>query len=170
MKLHILTLSQIATLSVTNCDTRHKLRHFQLQIATPSQIATITNCYVTEGIQRPPTDSPNKGLEVWSLVILNFHISFSQLLILFVGSHSPPKNLKELLKSILLWPTIKQTDRQTDNPTHQQVTNIYIYMCVCYIHIMVQLFTQTTKLLSSLMPQDHMLQLFVKHFHIVCAV
>ena len=47
IKLHILTLSQIATLSVTNRDTRHKLRHFQSQIATPSQIATITNCYVT---------------------------------------------------------------------------------------------------------------------------
>ena len=42
-----MTLSQIATLSVTNCVTRHKLRHFQSQIATPSQIATITNCYVT---------------------------------------------------------------------------------------------------------------------------
>ena len=47
IKLHILTLSQIATLSVTICDTRHKLRHFQSQIATLSQIATITNCYVT---------------------------------------------------------------------------------------------------------------------------
>ena len=47
IKLHILTLTQIATLSVTNCDTRHKLRHFQSQIATPSQIATIKNCYVT---------------------------------------------------------------------------------------------------------------------------
>ena len=43
----MLTFSQIATLSVTNCDTRHKLRHFQSQIATPSQIATFTNCYVT---------------------------------------------------------------------------------------------------------------------------
>ena len=47
IKLHILTLSQIATLFVTNRDTRHKLRHFQSQNATPSQNATITNCYVT---------------------------------------------------------------------------------------------------------------------------
>ena len=47
IKLHILTLAQIATLSVTNHDTRHKFRNFQSQIATPSQLATITNCYVT---------------------------------------------------------------------------------------------------------------------------
>ena len=46
IKFHIL-MSQIATLSVTNRDTRHKLRHLLSQIATPSQNATITNCYVT---------------------------------------------------------------------------------------------------------------------------
>ena len=47
VKMHILTLSLIATLYVTNHDTRHKLQHFPPQIATLSQIATITNCYVT---------------------------------------------------------------------------------------------------------------------------
>ena len=60
IKLHILTLSQIATRFVTNRDTRHKLRHFQSQIATPSQIATITNCYVTrctQGGANPWADS-----------------------------------------------------------------------------------------------------------------
>ena len=47
IKLHILTILQIATLSVINRDTRHTLRHFLSQIETPSEIATITNCYVT---------------------------------------------------------------------------------------------------------------------------
>ena len=69
IKLHILTLSQIATLSVTNCDIRHKLRHFQSQIATPSQIATITNCYVTIRCATAPVSLKKHVFPSYMLVI-----------------------------------------------------------------------------------------------------